>query len=81
MSPAIPPSETPEQLREALLRNHPELTAAEVDALLTGEPAARRRAWQADRNWHRGTRGPTGGAPVVRAKRGRTRLQHRDGGT
>lgn len=38
-----PPDETPEELREVLRRNHPELSDDELDRLLTGEPKRRRQ--------------------------------------
>lgn len=73
-NPPHPPDETPDQLIEALRRNHPELTDTQLRALLAGEPARRRKGWQARKQTTVGEKGPQCGGGLVgrgRARAGR----------
>lgn len=75
MGTSYPPNETPDDVAAFLRRNHPDLTDAEIQALLTGRPAKRRKDWGANRNMTAGVKGPSG-VGIVRAG-GLTRAQGR----
>lgn len=52
--PPHPPDETAEQLKAALRRNHPEMTDAEIDAVLGADPAPRRPGNNPQHRWYSG---------------------------
>lgn len=66
MGTSYPPNETPEDVAAFLRRNHPDLSDDEIQALLTGPPAKRRKDWGAGRNMTTGVKGPSSRG-IVRA--------------
>lgn len=71
MSAPYPPGETADDVRAMLRTHHPDLTDAQIDAILDGEPPRRRRGWQAGKQLTAGVSGPQGGGGII--GRGRSR--------
>lgn len=61
-----PPDETADDVRSMLRAHHPELTDAQIDALLSGPTPKRRKGNHPKAHWTSGTKGHDGRG-VVRA--------------
>lgn len=66
-----PPDETADDLRSALRRNHPELSEAEIDAILCGPPSQRRTGYAARWHWVDNRGKDPGNVPIVNGRRSR----------
>lgn len=60
-----PPDETPDDVREMLRAHHPELSDAQLDSIVGGEPTRRKRSNHARSHWTVGEKGQRTGRSVV----------------